>query len=263
MHYVRRLLLQGLHNARDLGGYAVEGGGVTRYGVFIRSEAPCSLEKTDIEALLAYGLGASLDLRSSGEVRSRPSSLQNIVPYYHRSLFNEAVAFAPEDGEDDRKPSAAPGGPGGPPGGPDGPEHDWGKMYVSMAEEARGWAIDVLDIAAKADGALLYHCTTGKDRTGLLSCYLLSIAGAAAPDIVTNYSVSQVYLQPVYQTLFTGGMLQFGNNPDAPFFQTPPAAMQSLLDYLNRQYGGVVPFLQEIGVPKETMQRIREKFVEP
>jgi hypothetical protein len=57
-------------------------------------------------------------------------------------------------------------------------------------------------------------------------------------------------------------MGHFGNDLSAPFFQTPPEAMQALLDYLDKTYGGVVPFLREIGVSEDTMARIRAKFVE-
>jgi protein-tyrosine phosphatase len=135
-------------------------------------------------------------------------------------------------------------------------------MYQGMAEDARQWAVEVLTLAAENEGALLYHCTTGKDRTGLLTCYLLSIAGVAAPDIVTDYCVSQVYLRPTYEKLLASGMGHFGNDLSAPFFQTPPEAMQALLDYLDKTYGGVVPFLREIGVTEDTMARIRAKFVE-
>ncbi len=266
MQYVRRLRLQNLHNARDLGGYATADGGVTKFGVFLRSEAPCELEQADIEALREYGVTSSLDLRSSGEVAMRPSSLNGPMAYYHKSLFNEAVAFAPEE---ENRDSGNPGGPRGsdgpggpPPGSPGKPEtHDWGVMYRGMAEQARGWAVEVLQLAAECRGALLYHCTTGKDRTGLLSCYLLSIAGAAEPDIVTDYCVSQVYLQPTYRKLLDAGMGNFGADLNAPFFQTPPAAMQSLLAYLNETYGGVVPFLRDAGVSETTMAKIREKFV--
>lgn len=254
MQYYRRLPLRGLHNARDLGGYAVEGGGRTRFGVFIRSEAPCELKQADIDALKAYGVTESLDLRSGGEVAMRPSDLAGQMIYHHKSLFNEAVAFAPDDKQ------APPPPPKPPAGGPK--EHDWGSMYQGMAEESHQWAIEVLTLAAQAEGAVLYHCTTGKDRTGLLSCYLLSIAGVPAPDIIADYCVSQVYLRPTYEKLLADGMDNFGKDLNAPFFQTPATAMESLLSYMEKTYGGVVPFLRTIGVPEEVMTRIREKFVE-
>lgn len=246
----RRLMTKGLYNARDLGGFPTKDGNTTRFGIFVRSEAPVDLPESDLDYLKNYGVTASMDFRSTGESIARPSDLRNILPYYHRPLFNEAAMAA-----------SAPKPP---------KMTDWGQQYISMAEEAREWAIDVLDIAAKNSGALLYHCTTGKDRTGLMSCYLLSIAGVDIPDIAADYCVSQVYLEPVYEKMRSGAMNlgapppgdKGGPKMDEKFFQTPASAMLTLTDYLTKTYGGVVEYLTYIGVPQETMDAIRKKFVE-
>lgn len=255
MKYARRLPLAKLYNARDLGGFSVPGG-VTRFGVFIRSEAPCELPVSDLDSLREYGVTTSLDLRSAFEAYERPSSLLDVTDYHHKSLFNDGVVYDPKRDRGSRPDGPPPPAPGGE------KKHDWGVMYRSMAEEARDWAVEVLELAANCKGAMLYHCTTGKDRTGLLTCYLLSIAGVPREDIIADYMVSQVYLLPVYRRMIerSGGI--FGTDISAPFFQTPPAAMTALLDYLEETYGGVLPFLREIGVREETIARIRAKLVE-
>lgn len=255
----RRLMMKGLYNARDLGGFPTGDGKATRFGVFVRSEAPVDLPPEDIQYLRDYGVTASMDFRSTGEVRARPSDLTEKMPYYPKPLFNEAAVV---------------GGPK-----PKPPIHKgWGEQYISMAEESRDWAREVLDIAAKNPGALLYHCTTGKDRTGLMTCYLLSIAGVGREDIAADYCVSQVFLEPVYEKMRSGAM-NLGPAPagapgpdgkDAPpmgppmdesFFQTPASAMLTLIDYLNETYGGVVSYLEKIGVSRETLEAIRSKLV--
>jgi len=150
MKRTRRLPLQALYNCRDLGGFPTAGGGVTRYGVFLRSEAPCDLPQADIDALRAYGVTETIDLRGGGECRTRPSDLSGLadVTYHHKSLFNEAAVFDKDQIDPaERKGHGGPGGPGGPPGGPGG--LDWGEQYKSMAEEARDWAKEVLQIAAE------------------------------------------------------------------------------------------------------------------
>lgn len=153
----RRLMTKGLFNARDLGGFPTKDGRTTKFGVFVRSEAPVELPEEDIAYLRCYGITASMDFRSTGECVARPSDLREILPYYHRPLFHEAAMAAAQ---------------------PQPLENiSWGAQYISMAEESRDWAVDVLTIAAENPGALLYHCTTGKDRTGLMTCYLLAIAG--------------------------------------------------------------------------------------
>ncbi len=252
----RRLMTRELYNARDLGGFPTTSGETTRFCVFVRSEAPVNLPEEDIEYLRNYGVTASIDFRGKGEAAARPSDLNGLLPYYHKPLFNEAAMAG-------SKPNPHP------------PKQiGWGEQYISMAEDSRQWARDVLDIAAKNSGVLLYHCTTGKDRTGLMTCYLLSIAGVAREDIAADYCVSQVFLEPVYEKM-RSGLLQLGPAPeqgnaggppmpkmDNSFFETPAIAMLTLIDYLNKTYGGVVPYLRHIGIPEETMDTIREKLID-
>lgn len=257
----RRLMTKNLYNARDLGGFPTGDGKTTRFGVFVRSEAPVEIGPEDTAYLLNYGVTASMDLRSTGEARARPSDLAAVMPYYSRPLFHEA---------------AVAGGPR-----PKPPIHKgWGEQYISMAEESRDWAREVLEIAADHQGALLYHCTTGKDRTGLLTCYLLSVAGVGRADIAADYCVSELFLEPVYEKMRSGAM-NLGPGPGGPegkagkdsppagpmmddsFFHTPASAMLTLIDYLTGKYGGVTEYLAEIGVPAETMEKIRNKLVEP
>lgn len=247
----RRLMTKGLYNARDLGGFPTKDGKVTKFGVFVRSEAPVGLPEGDLAYLRDYGVTASMDFRSTGESVARPSDLRDQMPYYHKPLFNEAAVVG-----------------GGKPKMP--PKHiGWGEQYISMAEEAKLWALEVLTIAAENPGALLYHCTTGKDRTGLMTCYLLSIAGVDGADIAADYCVSQVYLEPVYEKM-RSGMLKLGTPPgekelpkmDDSFFQTPASAMLMLLEYLTKTYGGVVEYLKTIGISEELLTALREKFTE-
>ena len=250
----RRLPLKTLYNCRDLGGYPTLDGKVTRFGVFLRSEAPCELDREDLAFLLKYGVTGTADLRSEGERLARPNELAGHVSYYPMSLFHRAAVY----GDASQRME----------------EFDWGKQYRSMAEDNPAFFRAMLPLCLKEPGALLYHCTTGKDRTGLMTCYLLSIAGVDRADIAADYCVSQVFLEPVYRRIRSGAM-KLGPAPEGAreqlppmdrlpqsFFETPATAMFTLLDYLRETYGGVVAYLRQIGVSEETMGTIRRKFVE-
>ena len=151
-------------------------------------------------------------------------------------------------------------------------EFDWGKQYRSMAEDNPAFFRAMLPLCLKEPGALLYHCTTGKDRTGLLSCVLLSIAGVSREDIAADYCISQLYLGPVYERMKNGTMklgLQKDGKPtrvpdggSARFFATPAKAMLDLINGLDRDYGGVVGFLRSCGVEEETILGLRRKLTE-
>ncbi len=248
--YTRHLRLKALYNARDLGGYPTLDGKVTRFGVFLRSDAPCDLPEEDIRTLVDYGLTGSMDLRSNGERLARPSSLAEVVDYYPHSLYAEAAI-----------PGAAPS---------PSPTQTWVERYIEMTTFSQTWAVRALEIAARQPGCLLYHCTTGKDRTGLLTCYLLSIAGVPREDIAADYCISELFLEPVYRRMRAGALPLGGKMAPPPihgsggesFFSTPASAMLGLIDYMEANFGGVVGYLRAAGVEEATLQTLRAKLVE-
>jgi protein-tyrosine phosphatase len=185
----RRLPLGGLYNARDLGGYPTRDGGMTKYGVFIRSEAPRDLPESDLLFLRAYGVKASVDFRGDKEVSRQPSCLDGVagMDYFRSPTFNEQVAFGTRDK--------------GKKGPPVSSFVDWGQKYAEMADDCRDWVREVFGILDSIDGGVLFHCTTGKDRTGVVSALLLGLAGVPEDDIVADYCISEVYLTPVYEEL--------------------------------------------------------------
>lgn len=248
--FFRRLPLKSLHNARDLGGYPTEDGGMTRFGVFIRSEAPKDLPESDLRFLKNYGVTASIDFRGDREVSRQPSCLSGVgwMKYHRRPTFNEQVAFLTREKR---------GGP------PVTAFVDWGVKYAEMADGCRDWVREVLELLDGADGAVLLHCTTGKDRTGMISALLLGLAGVPENDIVADYCVSEVYLTPVYEELRAEFLKHWPSETVSlsdPFFRTSPANMTALLRHLNAVYGGIRPYLRSCGVPDAVVSRLKTRF---
>lgn len=235
----RRLNIEGLCNARDLGGYPTEDGGVTRFGVFIRSEAPCGLSEGAVQALRDYGVRATADLRGLSEMELRPSGLRCAMDYYACPLAGDAESFVLTE------------------------RVEWSQVYIRRAEDNRGWAKRVLELAAAQEGGFFFHCTTGKDRTGMIACFLLSAAGVSREDIAADYCVSEVYLQPVFQAMRNGQVQvrKSGCRFDDSIFHTPASAMLALEDYLTGRYGSVTEYLRTAGVTDDVLEDIRRKFV--
>ena len=242
MKFARRLPLEGLCNARDLGGYAARGG-VTRFGVYVRSEAPCGLPAETVRRLKAYGVTTSVDLRSLRESRLRPSALLEEMECVSCPQGGDAESF--------RTAEAV----------------DWQAIYIRRCEDNRPWVRRLVELAAEGSGGVLFHCTTGKDRTGMAACFLLSIAGVSREDIAADYCVSEVYLQPVFDAMRSGSLpFRPGDGTshyDESIFHTPSSAMLGLQDYLCRKYGSVVDYLRTAGLGDDVFQAIRKKFVAP
>ena len=243
MKPVRRLAIAGLSNCRDLGGYAAEGG-VTRWGVFYRSEAPCSLGAAGVAALRRLGLWETIDLRGDAEIAWRPSALEEVFPYRKISLNGGAETFEKKN---------LPQGP-----------FSWDKVYIKRAREHADWVAAAVTACAEAQGPVLFHCTTGKDRTGIIACCLLGAVGVAREDIAADYCLSQVYLQEMFEAMRTGALTirREPGNFEPYVFQTPFQAMLDFYDFFNREYGGIPAYLLKIGVKEETLCRLAERFVE-
>lgn len=258
MRFYRRLPLDGLMNARDLGGFPTCGGGVTRTGVFIRSEAPLSVSGADTEFLHDYGVRFTLDLRSESEARANPSRLAETPLFRHILL----PMFDPDAAAGSEAKSGR--------GVDFSAFHGWGQAYIDMVEEHRDWTLKLMDIFAEANGGCLFHCFTGKDRTGIAAAFLLSVAGVSDNDIIADYSVSETYLQPMYSELSkTMTRTPDGTAPhegdwvkSSPFFSTAPENMRFFLSSLGKKYGCVKNFLLDCGVSDGVLDEIRMKFVE-
>jgi protein-tyrosine phosphatase len=246
MEYCRRLPLDGLLNARDLGGYPSKDG-MTRWGVFVRADVPASLTPRDLDFLRRYGITAVVDLRSDAELRQKPDRLagETWLRYLHIPLLDGAPAGPHKKSV----PSAFEEG------------FFWGTQYISMAESHKAWMRAVLEALAEAQGAVLYHCTTGKDRTGLISAALLGLCGVSDEDIIADYCISQCFLGPLYEELLSyipEGKIQ---SLRAPFFSTAPENMAVLLEHWRCRYGGIPGYLKDCGVSGETCARLKTKLL--
>ena len=85
MEYTRRYLMDGLHNLRDLGGYAVPGG-ITRFGVLLRSDLPWHLTEDDGKRFAALEVRHTLDLRDVDESESMPDELALLRGVSYRQI---------------------------------------------------------------------------------------------------------------------------------------------------------------------------------
>ena len=297
----RRLPLEGLSNARDLGGYPVKGGGATSFRRFIRCEAPRDITDGDIDFLREYGVTVSIDFRGDSEIERHPSRLANVqgIEYRRCVTFDKQVAFSSGQASKDARPAeeSKPAEEKRPaeaskPADEDKPTEDarpaeaskpadegkpaeekrpamdafvdWGEKYIEIVENSRGWIRDTLGIMAAADGAVLFNCATGKDRTGVISALLLGIAGVAGTDIVADYCVSELYLKPLYEELLAGFLAKWPDEKadiKSPFFRTDPVNMETLLRYIYETHDGVEGFIKSCGVDDAVTAALRKKLV--
>jgi protein-tyrosine phosphatase len=261
----RRLPLETLCNARDLGGFPVSGGGATCFRRFVRSELPDAINEADKLFLRDYGVTLSLDFRGSAEIAEYPSPLaaEPWAKYVHCPLWSIEAAHGKPQLPDTPEPKPVPKAQDVPREENDRrlASIDWIPVYITMAEENKPWVKRNFELIAASDGCVHYHCMTGKDRTGIFTAMLLGSAGVADDDIIADYSVSQIYLKPFYKA-FREGDAAFPGNPDLTlmFYRTHPETMQGFLEHINGKYEDMRGYLASCGIEPSLIDEIADRL---
>ncbi len=252
MYYYKRLPLDKMSNCRDLGGYPTKYGKTTNFGMFVRSEAPVELTERDIEFLKDYKITKSLDFRGDADITLFPSSLRNIenIEYIHLPMFGRADAAGFEDNGDDPSKNFS----------------GWGKSYVQWIEMYKGWIKDVIHELAETENACQFNCNAGKDRTGIISAFILSIAGVNLNDIAFDYCISRTMLKPRFPELTKqwGDYLKDKDGKlitNHPFLYTPKEAMEQLFKYIYIKYKNTENFLYSCNISEKDVFIIRNKMI--
>ncbi|MEL4317455.1 tyrosine-protein phosphatase [Leifsonia sp. YIM 134122] len=199
----RPLLIDGLANARDLGGLSRAGGSVTPMGAFIRAEMLDRLDESGWESLRNYGVRTVIDLR-------RPSERSGGVP--------DAIELVCLDLDGDEQDFWAAFEADG----------RWGTplYYLAHLHDVPHQLAAVLRAIAAADeGAILFHCGAGWDRTGLLAAVLLRALDvthdAAVEDYVASFKNAEA-MAALHGRSFDveerlGVLTRFGHTPESAF----------------------------------------------
>ncbi|GJM39449.1 MAG: protein-tyrosine-phosphatase [Acidimicrobiales bacterium] len=244
----RRIELDGPDNFRDIGGYPTADGSWTRWGRVFRSDGLHGLTDTDHGVLERLGITTVFDLRSDGEVEHAPDRLPAHVDHVHmpmssdvaqqRSMLERIV-----DGDLTKFD-----------------EDDMAEGYLRMLEGFPDYIARMVTAVAEGE-TVLFHCTAGKDRTGITAMTMLGLAGVAEPYILDDYEISAQYRAQSSQgtTRFADQIREAGYDPDDfhAMWGSPRPAMRKTLDGLRTKWGDHAAYVRSIGVADDVAGRAR------
>jgi protein-tyrosine phosphatase len=241
----RRLEIGATYNFRDVGGYALAGGGRTAWGRLFRSDLP-RLAVDDATALRALGLRMVLDLRDDAECESHPACLGGVEVRVVRRPLRLAGLLEGLRRQD---------------------EDPLGTLYRTAAREL-GAEIAAAVAVLAGPGALpaLVHCAAGKDRTGIVVALALSAVGVPDDLVAADFALSSSYLSAGYFDQFrnraAGDVSRTSIDPVA-LRGSEPASMLRLLAEVHEQYGGALDYLRQHGVTDEELTTLRQALIAP
>ncbi len=245
MHMTRHLPFDGTYNIRDLGGYRA-GDRETQWRAVLRADGLHRMSPAGAGALAETGLKTVIDLRHKHEAEAAPNPFQDNgdVRYLNIPLFADLAPGASRrvgaQGQDVLR-----------------------ALYISAFDERGSVIRDVLSAIGEAEaGGVLFHCTAGKDRTGITAALVLAIAGVARDQIIDDYATTATMIAPLVEELV--GDATAKGWPEAAYrayLGADPATMEGALAHLDTRYGGIGAYLDHIGFSAADRLRIETRLI--
>jgi protein-tyrosine phosphatase len=230
----RRLALEGAFNFRDLGGMRTADGKTVRWGQVFRSDTLTHLTAHDYERLNSIGISLVCDLRSRQERVEDPTEWREASPVFVLAPVSENAKGAAVDGTllsklQTSKISAEEG------------KAIFEGFYIRMVFDSAAKFGSVLRAIETTDRPSMFHCTGGRDRTGITAALLLHILGVPNETIVEDFVLSTQYLNERPATSAIGAPSAI----PAEVLRLQPRYIEAVFKAIDQQYGSFDRYRRE------------------
>ena len=248
-----RLPIEGTLNFRDVGGYATVDGRTMRTGRVYRSDHLNTVTDAGFEALRALGLRSVVDLRMPAERARQPSRLPADVEVVlgHASGADDAAQI--ELMEEIRAGRVT-----------HVDEQEIVEMYEGMLADATTMFAAVLrTVADAARRPVLFHCTAGKDRTGLSAALVQRLCGVPDESIVRDFALTNPYRTEIRMRVLGAELAAVGIDIELirPLIVAPVPALRAALAWIDRNGGTEGYAVDACGVPAAAVAALRDALV--
>jgi protein-tyrosine phosphatase len=249
-------------NLRDVGGYTTRDGSVVRLGVLYRSEQLNPITPDDMKKLAALGLRNDFDLRTAAERQKRPDELPPGVKDVWLNVLADAEASGlAEIGKLLSTPIRANKILGN--GKAAETVVEAYRQLITLPSAKASFHQLFVELGEETQLPSLYHCTTGKDRTGWVTAALLTLLGVPEDQVYADYLRSNDYILPAYKK-YIDHFVAEGGDPSIPPDVVGVRAeyLKASFEEIQTQYGGIEGYFEKgLGIDKAGQQRLRDRFL--
>lgn len=252
----RELPLERGSNFRDLGGYVTADGRRVRWGRIYRSGAMPLLSERDYKQLGTLRISGIVDLRSTDERQIAPDELDD----------RTGALFLSNDYSLRKMMAGMSSGNG---------EYAYRAIGKTLAPQYRA----IFRRLLANDGATLYHCSAGQDRTGVATALVLSALGVPRETILADYHLSTKLRRPQNEMpplnpadwpgnpivpYYVAGQAKPGGPKAEPLF-TPKGVshLAQFFEVIDQEYGSVEGYLQkELGITSLDIRQLKKAYLD-
>jgi len=248
-----------LVNFRCLGGIPAKGGKKVKAKKLLRSAEPVALNDEAVAMLTAHNLKTIVDFRAALEAENSPVNAFDGVRYLNYDVMAEAddgVTANPDEWMKKLNPDTA------------------GEMIrglyraFALTESGRtGYAKFIRDCISTTDGAVLFHCAAGKDRTGVGAAIVLRLLGVEDDAILQDYLESNTGRKDANEQMFEQyrqkGFSDTQLNAMKRLMAVDSEWLKSALFALDAEYGSFDKYVEEgLGLTSSEVDELRSLYLE-
>jgi protein-tyrosine phosphatase len=250
-------------NMRDVGGWPTRDGRQVRRGLVYRSTQLNQLTGADMATFEALGIRSVYDLRTAKERAQQPDQLPSGTQYVVIDVMSDSTDAAPTQlFSVMNDPKAAEEMLGG---GKGLQLFQTGyREIVNLTSAATGYRRLFSDLSSDQHRPALFHCTTGKDRTGWAAASLLMLLGVSDELVMQEYLLTNDELLPAEQPVLER-FRSMGGDPELimPCVAVAPEYLEAALDEMRQRYGTIEGYFSEaLGIDDGAQQQLRSIFTE-
>lgn len=238
----RHVAFDRLHNFRDLGGHRTDDGRTVRWRLLYRSDSLGKLAGADLDRFHALGVGTVIDLRYPWEIAARGRAPQiDGLAWHNLSIEHRPYDQATIEENVD-------------------PWRYLADRYAEVAEDGVAELRQALEVIAATEAPLVFHCASGKDRTGLLAALLLALLGVDEEQIVADFARTELATERLiadWRALNPERELRWPG-----YGRAPEAVIRHFLADLTAAYGSVVGYATDrLDVNESLTTRLRGRLL--
>lgn len=250
-----------ISNLRDVGGYKTQDGAVVVEGLAYRSDTFNPMNAEDIKKLERLDLKYDYDLRTNSEVKEKPDQIPSNVQYLLLNVLADAKSAAPAELEallhHPKKANAALGG-----GKVEKMFTEAYRQFISLPSAKQSYRTLFLSLSDEGKLPAVFHCTTGKDRTGWASAALLTLLGVPEKTVMEDFMRSNEYILPQYKHVIDSFVAAGGEKDIVlSIFGVKKEYLEASFDEMEKQYGTIDKYFADgLGIDEDQQEVLKNLF---
>jgi protein-tyrosine phosphatase len=249
-------------NLRDMGGYQTRDGGEVARGLVYRSDAFIGMSGEDIKKVEPLGLKNDYDLRVTAEAKAAPDELPANVRHHLLNVMADLKSTnLPDINGLLRTPKEANVVLG------DGKVEalfiEGYREFITLPSARRAYRTLFISLADGRNLPAVFHCASGKDRTGWAAAALLTLLGVPKETVIADYMRTNEYTLPQSASVIDAFVAAGGERaiPEA-VIGVKPAYLEASFDEMQKRYGTIEAyFAKGLGINAAGQKALRDRLL--